>query len=45
MSSLLAFLADVFLGPPCPYRQCWYRARGNRSLAKHERLEHPGVGS
>lgn len=42
MRSLLAWLAEVFLGPSCPYRDCWYRARGHRSLAKHGRLEHPG---
>ena len=35
MTSLLAWLADVLLGPRCP---CGYRARGWRTLAAH--LDH-----
>lgn len=38
MKSLLSWLADVLLGPPCPH--CLWRARGPRSLAKHCWLDH-----
>lgn len=32
--NLLAWLADVLLGPTCPHA-CGYRARGHRTLATH----------
>lgn len=41
MRSLLAWLADVMLGPPCPHR-CGYRGRGPRSLDTHVHVEHAG---
>lgn len=43
MNGLLAWLADVILGPPCPIPpRCWYRGRGKRSLDKHVARDHPG---
>ena len=41
MKSFRAWLADVFLGPPC--RRCGYRARGPRSLYAHYLTDHPEV--
>lgn len=41
MRSLLAWLADVLIGPACPYR-CGHRARGWRTLADHVDIEHAG---
>jgi hypothetical protein len=41
MTHLLAWLADVALGPLCPYG-CGFRARGHRTLAAHNWLEHAG---
>jgi hypothetical protein len=42
MKSLIAWLADVFLGPRCPQPLCDHRARGWRTLADHHDLEHAG---
>lgn len=36
-----AWLADVLLGPACPYR-CGHRARGDRTLAAHIHHDHAG---
>lgn len=39
MTSFLAWLADVLLGPLCPYG-CGYRARGPRTLTAHAHIDH-----
>ncbi|MDI6911461.1 hypothetical protein [Nocardioides sp.] len=41
MRNLLAWLADLVLGPACPIG-CGYRARGWRTLAWHCDYDHPG---
>lgn len=39
MTSFLAWLADVLLGPACPIG-CGHRARGPRTLARHLYIDH-----
>lgn len=39
--NLLAWAADVLIGPACPHR-CGHRARGRNTLHDHVHLEHAG---
>lgn len=41
MTSFLAWLANVLLGPACPHG-CGYRGRGPRTLAAHCDYDHAG---
>jgi hypothetical protein len=40
MTALLAWLADVTLGPRCPL--CLERLRGHNGLIRHKRDQHAG---
>jgi hypothetical protein len=45
MRHLLAWLADITLGPACPHPNCSHRARGWRTLHHHITTNHPNGAS